>query len=279
MMTEAEIADKARLLLGVSFTADLQKGGQKIVQLVDRGGVPLVLKIVVLGTSRPDSLARAEREVELLVSLNSDNVVRVVSSLVTVGDPAVAAAWLEEYLDGDDLQDHLFTKQWTWDETATMAIGVARGLRAAHERPVVHRDLSAKNVRRLSDGTYKVMDFGFARFTLRSALTLAGQPGTPGYASPEHLQGYSGSPTPASDVFAVGILMYAALTARLPIPYVGDDADYLHRLSRVQIDSLSSLRSDLTPEQVSLVMRCLHRQPARRYLNGSKLSEALEEMQ
>ena len=117
---------------------------------------------------------------------------------------------------------------------------------------------------------------GFARFTLRSALTLAGQPGTPGFASPEHLQTYSGSPTPASDVFAVGILMFAALTDQLPIPYNGDDADYVHRLERTDIPDLAILRPDLSVDQRALVKKCLHRQPARRFLNAGALARALE---
>lgn len=138
--------------------------------------------------------------------------------------------------------------------------------------------LSANNVRHLTDGNYKVMDFGFARHTLRSGITVAGQPGTPGFASPEHLHPYSGAPTAASDVFCTGILMYAALTGQLPIPWRGDEADYVRRLLAVQIAPVTSIRRDLTPPQAQLVMRCLHRQPARRYLNGNKLAAAIEEM-
>ena len=92
--------------------------------------------------------------------------------------------------------------------------------------------------------------------------------------SPEHLHSYSGAPTAASDVFSVGILLYAALTAALPIPYTGDDADYVRRLLAVDMTPLDSLRPDLSPDQLLLVARCLHPQPARRYLNGSKLAEA-----
>jgi len=123
------------------------------------------------------------------------------------------------------------------------------------------------------------MDFGFARHTLRSGLTIAGQPGTRRYASPEHLHSYSGAPTAASDVFAVGILMYAALTGAVPIDYYGDDADYFRRLRDVEFVDVAKIRGDLTPEQYALLRRCLHRQPARRYLNGGRLAEALEELQ
>jgi serine/threonine protein kinase len=264
--------------LGVTEVRVLKPGAQKQVRLVDRGGEQLVLKVIEIGSSAPEALQRAEREVELLAALDSDHVVKVASDLIELGNPVTGAAWLEEHLDGQDLGAELGATQWSWEETARLGLHVARGLGAAHDKGVVHRDLSANNVRHLTDSNYKVMDFGFARHTLRSGITVAGQPGTPGFASPEHLHPYSGAPTAASDVFCTGILMYAALTGQLPIPWRGDEADYVRRLLAVQIAPVTSIRSDLTPQQAQLVMRCLHRQPARRYLNGNKLAAAIEEM-
>jgi len=273
---DGQLLQDAREALGVEIVRQLRGGAQKEVQLVRRGDEDFVLKVVSLDGAPPDALRRAEREVELLGSLDSPNVVQVASQLVELGDPVRGAAWLEEHLDGTDLGSLLFVRQWSWDETSTMGLHVARGLGAAHATNVVHRDLSANNVRCLSSGDFKVMDFGFARHTLRSGLTVAGQPGTPGYASPEHLHGYSGAPTAASDVFSAGILMFAALTGQLPIPYAGDDADYARRLLHVRHPDLAAMRPDLKPAQRALVRRCLHAQPARRYLNGSRLADALE---
>jgi serine/threonine protein kinase len=277
-MTDVDDAliTEARAVLAVDDVQPLRGGAQKSVQLVSRGGQRLVMKVIALGSSSPDALSRAEREVELLASLDSPHVVKVVSELVELGDPVRGAAWLEEYLDGVDVGTLLFTRQWEWDEASRLGLDVARGLAAAHAKKVVHRDLSANNVRQLSDGRHKVMDFGFARHTLRSGLTIAGQPGTPGYASPEHLHSYSGAPTAASDVFATGILMFAALTGELPIPYRGDDADYARRLLAVCVPDIEAVRSGLRGEQYAVVRRCLHPQPARRFLNGTRLAEALE---
>jgi len=181
-------------------------------------------------------------------------------------------------LDGHDLGAELFTRRWDWDETATLGLHVALGLGEGHSRGVVHRDLSPNNVRQLTDGSYKVMDFGFARHTLLSGVTLAGQPGTAGYLSPDHLHTYSGVPTPASDVYCTGILMYAALTGGLPIPWRGDEADYVKRLLVGAVPDVRTARPDLTPEQGQLIMRCLHRQPARRYRNGNELATAIRGM-
>jgi serine/threonine-protein kinase len=273
-----ELVEQALTTLGVTEVAALRGGAQKAVTLVDRNEERLVLKVISIGASNPDSIKRAEREVELLSSINSPYVVSVASELIEIGSPPTGAAWLEEFLDGDDLTPSLQAGLWTWNETAQMACEVAKGLGAAHVKRVVHRDLSPNNIRRLSNGTYKVMDFGFARHTLRSGLTIAGQPGTPGFASPEHLHNFSGAPTAASDVFCVGILMYAALSGILPIPYAGDDAEYALRLINARIVDISEHRPDLSEPQCALIRKCLHPQPARRYLNGNRLAQAIEEL-
>lgn len=276
-VVDQQLIDTALQELGVTEVGTIgAPGGQKTVRHVRRATEDLVLKVIAVSASTPDALRRAEREVDLLASLSHPNVVGVASQLIELEDPVRGAAWLEEYLDGQDLSALLLTREWAWDEAADMGLQIARGLASAHEKNVIHRDLSANNVRRLTDGTYKVMDFGFARFTLRSGLTISGQPGTYGYASPEHLHSYSGGPTPASDVFCVGNLMYAALTGELAIPYTGNDVDYIRRLGAVQIDDIAGRRPDLSDVQVALIRRCLHSQPARRFRNGTKLVQALE---
>lgn len=254
---------------------ELRPGGQKTVRLVRSETDDLVLKVIALESDSPEALRRAQREVELLKNIDNQHVVQVKSELIEIEDPPVGVAWLEEYLDGDDLSDHLGA-QWAWADARDMGIQVADGLAVMHAASVVHRDLSANNIRRTADGRYVVMDPGFARHTLRSGLTVGGQPGTRGFLSPEHLKSYSGIPTPASDVFCVGILLFTALTAHLPIPDRGDPVDYMARLELGDVLDIEALRADLSPEVIALMRRLLHPQPARRPRNGDKLKEALE---
>lgn len=251
-------------------------GGQKAVRLVTRGGDTYVLKVVAFDFTTDDTLRRAEREVELLGSIDNPNVVKVESELIKLGSPVNGAAWLEEHLDGEDLGNLLGGTQWSWSEARAMGIQIAHGLAAGHEKSVIHRDLSANNVRRLSDGTFKVLDFGFARHTLRSGLTVAGQPGTRGFLTPEHLNSYSGGPMTMSDVFQVGILMYTALAGESPYPWAGDDDDYFNRLRSGAMKPLKDARQDLELPQIEIVNRALHPQPARRYRNAAALRDALE---
>lgn len=251
-------------------------GGQKAVRLVrNPDGSQQVLKVVAVDFATNEALTRAKREVELLGLISNPNVVRVESELIELGSPTRGAAWVEEYLDGEDLVGLVGVAPWTWAEARQMGIEVANGLADAHSRAVIHRDLSANNVRRLSDGSYRVLDFGVARHTLLTGVTTLGQPGTPGYFSPEHLNSFSGGPMRMSDVFQVGNLMYLALTGVLPIPYTGDDLDYVGRLSALTMTPLATLRPDLSPSQIATVVKAMHPQPARRYLDGAALRDAL----
>lgn len=277
MAVDDEMIRAAMDALGVDPIRDLRSGGQKTVRLVSQGGTELVLKVVAVGSSSPEALRRAHREVELLQALDNRHVVKAASDLVELGDPVNGAAWLEEFLTGEDLSD-LIGAEWSWEETLVLAEHVADGLSALHDVDVVHRDLSVNNVRRRDAGEFVVMDPGFARHILLSGITVGGQPGTPGFMSPEHLLSFSGAPTPASDVFCVGILVFLMLTAHLPIPYVGDASDYVSRLSRVESLDLETFRTDLAPEVYELARKCLHPQPARRFRNGTQLLEALRAM-
>lgn len=275
MAVDKATEDAAANGLEVTIVQRLKQGGQKTVLLVEKGTDRFVMKVMSTGPSQPDALKRATREVELLRQIDHQNVVKVASDLLEHGEPPQAVAWLEEHLEGDDLGDAI-TAPWDWNATKQMATEVARGLAEMHNMKVVHRDLSANNIRKLTPGTFVVMDPGYARHTGRSQLTAAGQPGTPGYLSPEHLQSYSGAPTAASDVFCVGVLMHLALTQDLPIPYTGDLGDYAVRLAAVQVADIKAARPDLSDDVVAVIRRCLHPQPARRYRNGRQLTEALE---
>lgn len=277
MPVDAALLAAACTAVDVTDPEPLFVGGQKSVYLVGTGGERLVLKVIALEGARPDVMPRAQREVELLREIDSPYLVKVRSDLVSLGAPVNGVAWLEEYLEGDDLDD-LFSHLTGWGDAVQMAIDVAHGLAPMHERRVVHRDLSPHNVRRRTNGSYVVLDPGYARHELRSGLTISGQPGTPGFASPEHLEAYSGVPTAFSDVFCLGILLFRALCGTVPIPYGGDEADYRRRLQRVERHHMGDFRTDLSSDQTAVIDRCLHAQPARRYRNGAALADALEEV-
>jgi len=271
-----DLLDDACAALGVTVSRPLQDGGQKRVYVVsDPNNEESVLKLIDLNAAGdPAALERARREVSLLRSIDHPNVVKVTSDLTQVGDPVQAVAWLEELLDGADLRHSLGTP-WNADQLFDLGVALASGLGALHDQDVIHRDLSSGNVRCLTNGDFKVMDPGFAKHTLRSGITVGGQPGTPGFMTPEHIQAYSGAPTPASDVFACAALVYLAATGAIAVPYKGDDAEYMRRLRTATHVPLKDLRNDLPQPLIDVVERALHAQPARRYRNGNALEAAL----
>ncbi|GAA4421889.1 hypothetical protein GCM10023169_15410 [Georgenia halophila] len=267
---------EACVRLGVKLLRPLVEGGQKQVHVVTHpDGAESVLKLIDLGLAAdPAALERARREVDLLKSVEHPNVVSVSSELELLGDPPAAVFWLEDYLDGQDLRYSTFG--WPLEHLLALGTDVAAGLGALHAQKVIHRDLSPGNVQRLASGKFVVMDPGFAKHTLRSGLTIGGQPGTPGFMTPEHVQAFSGAPTAASDVFGCCALVYLAATGQPPIPHKGDDFEYLRRLRAAEHAALQDVRPDLPEGFVAVVERGLHPQPARRYRNGSALQRAFE---
>jgi eukaryotic-like serine/threonine-protein kinase len=275
MAVAQALIEEACAGLGVTEVGSLKDGGQKTVRLVDRAGERLVLKVIQVGSTSPQALQRAAREVALLEALDSDHVVKVASDLFELGTPPNGAAWLEEHLDGDDLAD-LVGSPWPWDQMAAMGCQLGRGLGAMHRARVVHRDLSPNNVRRTSTGVFKIMDPGFARYELLPSLTVGGHPGTAGFLSPEHLTPPPAGPTSFSDVFCLGVLMWLALTGEPAIPYWGDFNEYTERLRRAELNDATKVEAAVGTSRYQFLTKCLHPQPARRFRHGDELADELE---
>lgn len=277
MDTDAAIVE-ATGHFGLSDVQPLASGGQKTVCTAVLGTSEVVLKVVMLSASTdPNALERCRREVDVLQGTASPNLVRILSPLAMLGSGPDAAAWLEEYLDGEDMSS-LTGSQWTWDETATFLLDVGQGLAAMHAQDYIHRDLSHRNLRRLSTGTWKVMDPGLAKHLNRTSITGLYQPGTPGFLSPEHVL-VGGRVTTASDVFCLANLAHLGLTGNLAVPFTGDLNDYVRQLSRLSPINIAVSRPDLPPQAAAVINRCLHRQPARRFLNAAEVVAAVQAQQ
>ncbi|MGR0220871.1 serine/threonine-protein kinase [Agromyces sp. ZXT2-6] len=273
-MNPHEIAAAAFAATGVENASHVATGGQKWVYRATLAGNPVVLKIVGIptGPMAPVALERARREVDFLSAVESEGVVRVLSEAVEIGERPEAVAWVEEFLDGEDVAR--LTVPLDDAEVLDFLRQVSAGLAACHTLSVVHRDLSPGNIRRTSAGAYKVMDPGLARHIERTVITGVYQPGTPGFRSPEHIPG--GDPTPASDVFCLGILAFWLRTGELPIDPGGTQYAYDQRLAREQAASISTIDPTVAPDLAMIIDRCLQRQPARRFLDGQELSDEIE---
>lgn len=220
-------------LLGVVLA-----GSYRIVRTLGRGGMGrlyeaqharldrrFAVKVLHEAHSRNrDTSLRFEREARALSRIRSDHVLDVVDVLRTPDD---RAAIITARLDGEDLKARLDRiGKMPAVEAIPIARQVCRGLAAAHAQGVVHRDLKPSNLflETGADGhvTVKILDFGVAKLSGEPELTRTGAVvGTPAYMAPEQARG-SAEVDERADVYAVGAVLYRALTGRAP--YTGSDA-------------------------------------------------------
>ena len=123
-----------------------------------------------------------------------------------------------ELVEGGDLAEQIQGVPQPARQAASLVATLADAVHAAHQSGIVHRDLKPANILLTSDGTPKVTDFGLARrLEGGEGLTLSGTPlGTPSYMAPEQARGNRGAIGPATDVYALGAILYELLTGRPP---------------------------------------------------------------
>jgi hypothetical protein len=156
---------------------------------------------------------------------------------------------------------------------------VARAVHYAHERGILHRDLKPGNVLLDEEGEPLVSDFGLAKF-LRGDVELTrptGVIGTPAYMAPEQVDPRRGRPGPATDVWALGVILYELLAGRRP--FVGEEEELRQGISRDDPPSPRALSSGLDRALEAVVLKCLEKAPGRRYASAAELADDLRRWQ
>lgn len=222
----------------------------------------------------PKFVTRFQREAKAASSLQHPNIVQVYDYGQTDGNYFIVM----ELIEGTDLRRYLRSRGvLAVDRAIIIAHDVALGLGAAHRRGIVHRDVKPQNVLVGRDGSIKLTDFGIAsvyKDINAERLTTTGMTlGTVQYYAPEQAQGEIVSP--AADVYALGIVMYEMLAGRPPF-----DGDTPVAVAMQHIQDIptppSYFNPDIPPALEEVIMRCLEKEPERRYRDGSTLARALE---
>jgi eukaryotic-like serine/threonine-protein kinase len=254
----------------------LGSGGIGVVYAAEHLGLGHEVAIKVLrGAAARDGgeIARLRREAYIQVHVDHPNVARVLD-LDQMPDGSIYVVM--EKLVGRSLADKLTREGLVAPGLAIpVFIGVCGALAAAHAKGVVHRDLKPGNIFLCDDGTSKVLDFGMSKLAAAESLTQAGYTlGTPEYMAPEQCIG--ATVEPRTDIYALGVLMYEALTGELPI--VAQTRRELLDLHQRQVpQSIRLRRPDLPiPEALErAVMMCLRKRASDRPRNADELGAML----
>jgi serine/threonine-protein kinase len=218
-----------------------------------------------------EAVARFRREAQAVAQLSHPNVVTVIDR----GEEDQHQFIVFEYVPGVTLKHHLAQQgPLPVDEALTIAIDVGDALAYAHGHGIVHRDVKPQNVILNGDGAAKVTDFGIARpVDVEQEVTASGTViGTGDYIAPEQA---SGSPAvPASDVYALGVVIYQLLTGRLP--YEGSSLAELAIRRENERPLPPTSYNDAVPETLSAaVLRALENDPAERFGTARSLADGL----
>ncbi len=264
--------------------------GHEVLGEVGRGGMGVVYRaldvrlgrIVALKTlaeashATRDQLDRFLDEAKAVARLRHPNII----AIHAIDEHEQRPYFSLEYAEGGNLAQWLANGPLSPRQAAELVESLAHAVHAAHCAGIVHRDLKPSNVLLTAEGVPKVSDFGLAKLLDGdSARTYSGQVmGTPSYMAPEQAEGRSREVGPAADVYALGAILYQALTGRPP--FLGDSAlETLKLVTTTEVVPPARLRPDVPRDLETICLKCLEKAASKRYVDARSLAEDLRRFQ
>jgi eukaryotic-like serine/threonine-protein kinase len=261
---------------GFEILLELGRGGMGVVYKARQERLKRLVALKMIRDDwhgNPEHLARFEIEAEAVARLHHPNIV----GIYEIGKAGRVPYVVLELLEGGSLKERLAGTPQPFREAAALLATLARGVNAAHVAGILHRDLKPSNVLFDQAGIPKIADFGLAkRLEVDEGQTHTGEViGTPSYMAPEQAKGWDRDIGPAADIYSLGAILYEMLTGRPPLKGT-TPVETLRLVQEEEPVSPSRLRPKLPFDLETICLKCIARDPRKRYPNALRLAEDLE---
>ena len=267
--------DKLPKLPGYELLGTLGQGGMGVVYKARDVQLKRLVAIKMIragANARTDELARFRVEAEAVARLQHPNIVQIHG----IGDHDGLPFVVLEFVNGGSLDKRVNGTPLLTRDAARIVEVLARATQAAHDGNIIHRDLKPANVLLTAEGIPKISDFGLAkRLEDEAGRTQTGDVmGTPSYMSPEQAAGRTDELGPATDIYALGAILYDLLTGRPPFKAT-TPMETLRQVLDQEPVTPRQLNPAVDRDVETICLKSLSKSPARRYATASDLAEDL----
>ena len=255
---------------------ELGRGGMGVVYKARHLKLNRVVALKMIlsgGHAGAEELERFQIEARAVARLQHPGIVQIHE----VGEHERLPFFALEFVAGGSLAAKLHGDPWPMDRSAAMVEQLARAMHHAHQSGIVHRDLKPGNILLAADGTLKITDFGLAKQmdTEQGPSRTGVIMGTPSYMAPEQAEGRGRDIGPAADVYALGAILYQLLTGRPPFRGL-TTLDTLEQVRTQEPVPPSRLQPKTSRDLETICLKCLQKDPARRYDSAHALADDLQ---
>ena len=266
---------RIRYLGDYELIAEIARGGMGVVYKARQISLNRIVAVKMILAGQLATKADHDRfhsEAQAAALLDHPNILPVFE----VGEHEGQHYFSMGYVDGQSMAVRLSEGPLPPNEAAELVATVAEAVEYAHRQGVIHRDIKPSNILIDSKGRPRVTDFGLAkRADSSSELTTTGQVlGTPSYMPPEQAAGHVNAVGPLADVYALGALLYAALTGRPPF-HAATQLETLQQVLQREPVALRQLNAAIPRDLETIVLKCLEKSAARRYATAQALADDL----
>jgi hypothetical protein len=258
---------------GYEILAELGRGGMGVVYQARQTALRRIVALKMIlggGHASAGDLQRFGTEAESIARLQHPHIVQIHE----VGEHGGLPYFSLEFCGGGSLEKRLAGTPLAPLQAAGVVEKLAQAMQAAHDKGVIHRDLKPANVLLAEDGTPKITDFGLAKKLDEAGKTQAGSVmGTPSYMAPEQACG-SIDIGPATDIYALGAILYEMLTGRPPFR-ASTPVDTILQVIHEEPAGPRQLQSKVPRDLETICLKCLQKEPHKRYASAAALADDL----